>query len=100
MLCPRFGQVVIEDVEGAAREILRRMPLLEEFWYFLLPPQGAEGQWQGAHPLPPSTPCWAWEVGRCSLFLAASTAATEWPAHRTPVRAFVDGTCACPPLHP
>ena len=34
VLCPQFGEVVIGDVEGAVREILRRMPLLEEFWFF------------------------------------------------------------------
>ena len=31
VLCPRFGRVMVGDVEGAAREILRRMPLVEEF---------------------------------------------------------------------
>ena len=100
VLCPRFGQVVVGDVEGAPREILRQMPLEEEFSYFLLPPQGAEGEWQGAQPLPPSSPCCAWEVGRRRLFLAASTAAADWAAHRTPVPAFVDKACACRPLHP
>ena len=96
----RFGRVIVGDVEGPAREILRRMPLVEEFWYFLLPPPGAGGEWPGIQPLPPGTPCWAPEVGRRRLFLAASTAAADWVAHRTPVRAFVGGSCGCPPLHP
>ena len=100
MQCPRFGPVMVGDVEGAAQEILRRMLLVEEFWYFLLLVPGAEGEWRGAHPLPPGAPSWAPEVGRRRLFLAASRAAADWVAHCTPVRAFVDGSCACPPPHP
>ena len=53
VLCPRFGRLVVGDVEGAAREILRKMPLVEEGWYFLMPPLGSEGEWQGMQPLPP-----------------------------------------------
>ena len=49
VLCPHFGRVPVGDVEGAAQEILRRMPFVEEFWYFLLPPPGAVGEW----PAPP-----------------------------------------------
>ena len=60
---PCFGQVVVGDVEGAEREILRMMPLIEEFWYFLLVLQGGEGEWQGAQPLPPSSACSAWGWG-------------------------------------
>ena len=80
MLCSRFGRVQVEDVEGAAREILRRIPRVEEFWFFLLPPPGAVGEWPGAHPLPPHTPCWEPGVGGCRLFLAATTKEmAHWP---------------------
>ena len=99
VLCPRFGRVLVGDVEGAAHEIVRRMPFPQEFWYFLLPPPGALAEWPGAQPLPPHTPCWEPRVGARRLFLAATTTAADWVAHRTPVHAFVDGACACPPLH-
>ena len=100
VLCPRFGCVLVGDVEGAAQDILRRITFVEELWHFLLPPPGAVGEWPRAHPLPPYTPSWAPEVGGRRIFLAASAAAADWVAHRTPVCAFVDGICACPPLHP
>ena len=97
MLCSRFGRVRVGDVGEAAREILRRIPCVEEFWFFLLPPPGAVGEWPGAHPLPPHTPCWEPRVGGRRLFLAATTTAADWLARRSPVCAFVDAACACPP---
>ena len=100
VLCPRLGRVRVVDVAGAAREILRRMPFVEEVWYFLLPPPGAVGEWPGAQPLPPHTPCWEPRVGGRRLFLAATTTAADWVAHHTPVGAFVDAACACLPLRP
>ena len=57
VLCSRFGLVRVSDVEGAAREIRRRIPCVEEFSFFLLPPLGDVGEWPSANPLPPHTPC-------------------------------------------
>ena len=99
VMCPRFGRVRVGDVREAALEILRRIPHVEEFWYFLLPPPGAVGEWPGAQPLPPHTPCWDPRVGRRRLYLVASTAASDWRAHRRLVRGFVDAACSCPPVH-
>ena len=100
VMCPRFGRVRVGDVREAALEVLRWIPRVEEFWYFLLPPPGAVGDWPGAQPLPPSVPCWDQRVGRRRIYLVASTTASDWLACRTPVRHFVDATCPCPPVRP
>ena len=55
--CPRFVCVMVDHVEGATRKILRKMPFVEEFRYFLMPRLGAEGEWPSVQPLPPGTPC-------------------------------------------
>ena len=57
VLCPRFGRVRVGNLREAAREILRRIPCVEEFWFFLLPPPGAVGERPDTQPLPPHTPC-------------------------------------------
>ena len=98
VLRPRFGRVRVGDVREAAQEILRRIPRVEEFWFFLLPPPGAVGDWPGAQPLPPHTPCWEPRVGGRRLYLAATTTAADWLAHCTPVRGFVNAACPCPPV--
>ena len=98
VLCPRFLLVRVGDVTEAAQEILRRIPRVEEFWNFLLPPPGAVGDWPGAQPLPPHTPCSEPCVGGRRLYLAATTTAADWLAHRTLVRSFVDSACPCPPV--
>ena len=77
VLCPRFGRVRVGSVGEAAREISRRIPRVEEFWFFVLPPPGAIGDWPGAQPLPPNTPCWDPRVGARRLYLAASTTAGD-----------------------
>jgi hypothetical protein len=100
VMCPRFGRVRVGSVGEAAQEVLRRIPRVEEFWFFLLPPPGAVGEWPGAQPLPPHVPCWDQSVGRRRLFLAASTTASDWLIRRTPVRRFVDAECPCPPVRP
>ena len=79
VLCSRLGRVRVGDVGEAAREILRRIPRVEEFWFFLLPPPGAVGEWPGAHPLPPHTPCWEPRVGGRTLYLAATGRLIGWP---------------------
>ena len=96
--CPRFGRVRVGDMREAAQEILRRIPRMEELWFFLLPPPGAVGDWPGTQPLPPHTPCWESRVAGRRLYPAASTTAADWLAHRTPVRGFVDAACPCPPV--
>ena len=75
---------------GTARVIPRRIPYVKEFWFFLLPQPGAVGDWPGAQPLPLHTPCWEPRVGGRRVYLAATTTAADWLAHRTPVHAFLD----------
>ena len=98
VLCPRFGRVWVGSVGEAAREILRRIPRVEDFWFFVLPLPDAVGDWPGTQPLPPNTPCWDPRVGARRLYLAATTTAGNWLAHRTPVQGFVDASCPCPPV--
>ena len=95
VVCSRQGSVAMGSVGGAAVEVLRRIPNVDEVCYFVLPAAGVEGGWQGSEPLAPSARCWGWEPGRRRVYVMARTANQDWG---TPVRGFVDEACSCPAL--
>ena len=99
VLCLRFGLERVEDIRGAALEVLRRVPHVQEAWFLVLPPEDRVGRWEGCEPLETATPCWHWRAGERRLYLVARTAVHDWFSRHTPVRQFVDIPCACPVRH-
>ena len=91
-----FGELSVHSVEGAVEGVVCRTPDVQEVWYFfLLPPEGAVGEWESERELTLDLPCWDWRIGRRRLYPVVEMRVVDLSAHRTPMRAF--GPCLCMP---